>query len=200
MKKIISIIVMTFIFITLNGELSAGKLENAQPMQIEKIKKMDRKMTHRQAVKKNFKNQNEFKTLKEKRNLRNRKTHVRNNTANIYRERHRNRHKEYYNNYRYETIPYYTNIRQKGYRNFKRGWYLAYKYDRAVFNDRYGYHYGYFNRHGYYFEGMFYRYDREYRYNDRVRGKGIFDNRYYIPSNYNYYGFIKPMHSRPYRY
>lgn len=73
----------------------------------------------------------------------------------------------------------------------KRGWILAYRYDRAAFFDRNGFYYGYFNRYGYYFEGIFYRYDRFYSYRDRLRGKGLFDRYFYRPANWKYYGFCR---------
>ncbi|CAA6822880.1 MAG: Unknown protein [uncultured Sulfurovum sp.] len=79
--------------------------------------------------------------------------------------------------------------RQRGYRHFKRGWMLAYRYDRASFYDSEGFYNGYFNRHGYYFEDTFYRYDRFYSFKDRVRGRGLFDNNYYMPSACRKYGF-----------
>ena len=93
------------------------------------------------------------------------------------------------------AIPKVRSNKNRGYRYPKRGWELAYRYDRAAFFDQYGYHYGYFNRHGYYFEGVFYAYDRGYRYHDRVKGRGLFDHWYYIPANAEYYGFSR----HPYR-
>jgi len=59
---------------------------------------------------------------------------------------------------------------------------LSYLYERASFYDRYGYQYGYFSRRGFMFEGEFYRYDRSYTYRDRLRGRGLFDHRYYRPA------------------
>jgi len=68
---------------------------------------------------------------------------------------------------------------QRGYRHPKRDWFYAYRYTKADFVDRYGFYYGYFDRRGYMFEGEFYRYDRDYRYQDRLRGKGLFDRHYF---------------------
>jgi len=80
-------------------------------------------------------------------------------------------------------------IRQRGYKKTKQGWILAYRYDRASFYDNEGFFYGYFNYHGYYFDGIFYRYDKFYTYQDRVKGRGLFSEKYYMPENANYYGF-----------
>jgi hypothetical protein len=71
---------------------------------------------------------------------------------------------------------------QRGYRHTRRSWYLTYLYERASFYDRHGYKYGYFSRRGFIFEGEFYRYDRQYTYRDRLRGRGLFERRYYRPS------------------
>jgi len=83
----------------------------------------------------------------------------------------------------YRHTGRYCNSRHiaKGYRHTRRSWYLAYLYERAFFYDRYGYEYGYFNRNGFMFEGVFYRYDSGYTYADRLRGRGLFDHRYYRP-------------------
>ena len=76
---------------------------------------------------------------------------------------------------------------QRGYRHTRRNWYLTYLYERASFYDRHGYKYGYFSRRGFMFEGEFYRYDRYYSYRDRLRGRGLFEHRYYRP-NYSQFG------------
>ncbi len=80
---------------------------------------------------------------------------------------------------------------ERAYPRPKRGWILAYRYDRAEFFDRNGFHYGYFNRYGYFFEGVFYRYDYSYTFRDRVRGRGIFDHYYYRPAAWQEYGFCR---------
>lgn len=117
----------------------------------------------------------------------------------LYRSRHlkSDKYDRYDHGYDYKRDRYkksYRKHRQRGYTHSKRGWKLAYKYDRASFYDSKGFHYGYFNKHGFVFEGIFYRYDREYTYRDRVRGKGLFDHRYYMPENSRYYGFYAPQH------
>ncbi len=71
--------------------------------------------------------------------------------------------------------------RQHAYRHYRRQWYLTFLYERAEFYDRHGYHYGYFNERGFVFEGVFYRYDRAYTYQDRLHGKGLFEHRFYRP-------------------
>jgi len=85
----------------------------------------------------------------------------------------------YYNEYTTHTNHIYHLRPQRGYRHPLRSWFYVYKYTKADFVDRYGFYYGYFDRRGYMFEGEFYRYDRDYRYQDRIRGRGLFD-RYYF--------------------
>jgi hypothetical protein len=95
-----------------------------------------------------------------------------------YRHGHRYHHNTRYSNRygRYDMQP------QRGYRHLKQSWFYAYRYGKADFVDRYGFYYGYFDRRGYMFEGEFYRYDRDYRYQDRLRGRGLFDRHiYYKP-------------------
>ena len=160
--------------ITLNTHASASN-QNEKAMSTATIKKMDRQMNKHKARSRNFKTPQEFKTKQHK--------HVRKSNKKSM---------NYKNGYNY-TNDYYTEdyrpIRQRGYRHSKRGWILAYQYDRASFYDNEGYFYGYFNRHGYYFEDIFYRYDRYYTYRDRVRGRGLFSRHYYMPANASYYGF-----------
>lgn len=224
MKKLISTVASVAVFVGFSSGLSAETIKDARPMKVENIQKMDKKMGEVHAIRKNFRNQKEFNRIRQSRKVRHRasekridkriekRSNMKRNSSYDYRYNasdgydnlHHNRYNSRYTDDRYIYKPRpKPRVRQKGYNYFKRGWYLAYIYDRASFNDRYGYHYGYFNRHGYYFEGVFYRYDRDYRYSDRARGKGVFDNRYYIPSNYNYYGFSLPRDNRPrrgYRY
>ena len=50
-----------------------------------------------------------------------------------------------------------------------------------------------------YFEDVFYRYDRYYGYKDRVRGRGLFDHRYYMPADARQYDFCE-RHSSPRNY
>jgi len=78
----------------------------------------------------------------------------------------------------------------RGYRHTRRNWYLTYLYERASFYDRHGYKYGYFSRRGFMFEGEFYRYDRYYSYRDRLRGRGLFERRYYRPSHSQFGDFF----------
>jgi hypothetical protein len=92
-------------------------------------------------------------------------------------------HHDRYHNSRYRnTYGIFDVEPQRGYRYLQRSWFYAYRYGKADFVDRYGFYYGYFNRRGYMFEGEFYRYDRDYRYQDRIRGRGLFDRHiYYRP-------------------
>ncbi|MDM5272704.1 hypothetical protein PGH07_11020 [Sulfurovum sp. zt1-1] len=174
MKKYRFIWFMLIATLTISTVLQAkefghtANIDNEAPMDQHRIQSLDRKMGKHQTIKKDFRNQKEF----------------------LYRQRYQEQHKHR------AILPFssYT-FKQRGYPYSKRGWELAYLYDRASFYDRFGYHYGYFNRHGFYFEGEFYRYDRWYSYYDRVKGKGIFGQQFYMPANYRYYGF-DPM---PYR-
>ena len=77
--------------------------------------------------------------------------------------------------------------RQHGYRHYRRQWYLTYLYERAEFDDKHGYHYGYFDRFGFEFDGEFYYYDRAYTYQDRLHGKGLFEHRFYRPIRHKVY-------------
>ncbi|MFT7880308.1 MAG: hypothetical protein ABXS91_07945 [Sulfurimonas sp.] len=125
--------------LTITTALQAREFEhrknmaNEAPMKQQRIEKLDQRLGKHQAIRRNFRNQKEF----------------------IAQQR-------YHRAYKHRDLRRYPShaFTQRGYRFTKRGWKLAYRYDRAPFYDRYGYHYGYFNRHGYYFEGQFYRYDR----------------------------------------
>lgn len=168
------------------------------PIQEQKLKQMDRRFTKHKAVTRDFRTQKEFEQIHHKPQASQQKMPHQKRAVHkhLYQDFHSQRadRDDRYNErgYRDEYRP----IRQHGYRHTNRGWYLAFRYDRASFYDQYGYYYGYFNRYGYYFEGIFYRYDRYYSYRDRVRGRGVFDHRYYMPSNYRYYGFCKPRYSK----
>jgi len=88
----------------------------------------------------------------------------------------------HFNRHHRNHISYDYPRAQRGYRHPQRSWFYAYRYTKADFVDRYGFYYGYFDRRGYMFEGEFYRYDRDYRYQDRLRGRGLFDRHlYYAP-------------------
>lgn len=80
----------------------------------------------------------------------------------------------------------------RAYARPKRGWVLAYVYDHADFYDRYGFHYGDFDRRGFMFEGRWFRYNARYSYRDRLRGRGYFDRYYYVPHHARRYGFCAP--------
>lgn len=88
---------------------------------------------------------------------------------------------DYYHIYHKRDYIRRHNIRQTGLLYFIDGWYFIYQDRHAPFYDQYGYFYGFFNQFGYYFEGIFYSYDRYYTYEDRLRGRGLFDDRYYEP-------------------
>ena len=189
MKKILLTLLLTFGLVA-NAQASN---ENTKKLPEATIKKMDRQMTQGKAQTRNFKTHKEFKRMQQRK-----VTH-----PNVKRTASKSMHYNnggYQNgrNYGYtESRGYYDDyrpIRQRGYNRTKRGWILAYQYDRASFYDNEGSFYGYFNRYGYYFEDVFYRYDRFYTYRDRVRGRGLFNHRYYMPANASHYGFCTSNH------
>ena len=152
---------------------------------------MDHKLTKHKAMKRNFKTQKEFKHRQQRKTVH--KTAGYTKSKNMHQDT-----RNYNNGYNYNRSDYrndYRPITQRGYRYSNRGWILAYKYDRASFYDDQGYFYGYFNRYGYYFEDVFYRYDGYYTYRDRVKGRGLFNHRYYMPANAKYYGFCETRYN-----
>jgi len=181
-------LLLTFL-LTLGLVLSVqASAKNIQQLPEATIKKMDRQMTQYKAHTRNFTTHKEFKRMQQRKVTRTISKSMHYNTEGYQNGRHYgySESRGYYDNYR----P----IRQRGYSRTKRGWVLAYQYDRASFYDNEGFFYGYFNRYGYYFEDVFYRYDRFYTYRDRVRGRGLFDHRYYMPANASYYGFCTSNH------
>jgi len=178
--------------------LAASTILFAQNSTVEKvdISKLDRSMTIHKAQKRTFKNKEEFKRH-QKKIVHHKKTHAPHPKVQKHAKHYRDErypHHRYIEDYDYDYYGMPTHRYRhygRAYRHFKRGWILAYKYDRAEFYDRDGFHYGYFNRYGYMFEGEFYRYDRYYRYRDRVRGRGLFDRYYYRPTRWKYYGFCR---------
>jgi hypothetical protein len=195
-KKWISVILL----------ILSSSLLHAQSEMKEKvdISKLDRTMTQHRAQKRHFRSKEEFKRHQQQKIQ---KKHTRKSAkqqnphlqkkhqkryGNIYDRdrRYNDTTYDYDYDYYYDT-PYRHRLYGRTHRHPKRGWVLAYKYDRAEFYDRDGFHYGYFNRYGYMFEGEFYRYDRYYRYRDRVRGRGLFDRYYYRPVEWRYYGFCR---------
>ncbi|MCF6206054.1 MAG: hypothetical protein L3J47_04055 [Sulfurovum sp.] len=162
------------------------------PKEIVDIGKLDRSMTIRHAKTRPFKNPKEAKQFHHKKTAMIK--HNKHTKRTIYpKPHHRPSQYGYYERDKplvgyYDDRPYLHRPHAKPHRYTKRGWVLAYKYDRAGFYDREGFYYGYFNRNGYFFEGEFYRYDRYYRYSDRVRGRGLFDRYYYRPARWRYYG------------
>lgn len=144
-------------------------------MSDKQIKRMDRKHNINKAKSRDFRTQKEYKYKTKRKH-----------------SKHLDKYAKYNNGHHYHRSvvrDHHRMNRQRGYRHGKKGWTLAYRYERASFYDNEGYYYGYFNRYGYFFEDVFYRYDRYYTYRDRIEGRGLFDNRYYMPANYRYYGF-----------
>jgi len=184
-KILLALVVMVGLTASVYASSPNDTRANMKPMSAKKIKKMDNRLTKHKAVKRNFKSKKEFS---QRRQSRMNKQHR--STASKYMRHDNNR---YNSGYNYEAPQAYAEpyrpVRQRGYRYSKKGWILAFQYDRASFYDNEGYFYGYFNRYGYYFEDVFYRYDRYYSYRDRARGRGLFNNMYHMPSNASYYGF-----------
>ena len=200
MKKLISAITMViFMMIGLSIQTSA-----VQEMSAKKVQRLDRKMTKKSAQKKRFRTQKEYMSMKKRARAPKRRTSSQRKMNDLFSSSHKKTQRRYVEEEVWygDDWNYPRGPRQQAYRNFKRGWYLAYRYDRASFYDRYGYEYGYFNRYGYYFDGIFYGYDRYYGYNDRIRGRGLFDGKYYMPANANRYGFCQTRqrtYPRPFR-
>jgi len=185
--------------------LSTVSLVHAQHQdpaaQIVDIAKLDRTMNKHKAKPRRFKTKEEFRrtqlrrqthTQREKKAIHKRiQAHTKQMMPHTRSYRHGN------HSYRdddmsgYDERYYRPMIYGKPHRYTKRGWVLAYRYDRAEFYDREGFHYGYFNRYGYMFEGEFYRYDRYYTYRDRIKGRGLFDRYFYAPAQWRYYGFCR---------
>ena len=141
-----------------------------------KQQKLDKNLRKRDTVKRNFRTHQEFKKMKKRHQKAQRRIHHQPSRT-------------YFNDRRA--------YKQRGYRHYRQAWYFDFFYDRASFYDRYGYYYGYFNRMGYFLEGIFYRYDRYYTFRDRVRGRGLFDHRYYRPYLHNdYYDYDDPYYRR----
>jgi len=195
-RNIFKIVALILLLLTTSSSLFA----EGTTVKKADISRLDRSMTLHKTHKRTFKTKEEFKKHysihKKHRTARHNtfKHHIKTNGHRYYHEKdHHYRYKnmEYgYNDY--DTSPPYRYKKYtKPHRHFKRGWILAYKYDRAGFYDRDGFYYGYFNRYGYFFEGVFYRYDRYYRYQDRIRGRGLFDRYYYRPAEADYYGFCR---------
>ena len=191
------ILLITLGSVILMGANTASQITNnpksfSKPIQEQKLKQMDKRFTKHKAVKRNFRTQKDFERMHRKHKASQQKMYHNKRAS----EKHQNRSVNAGRSYRNDGYDdEYRPIRQHGYRHTNRGWYLAFRYDRASFYDQNGYYYGYFNRYGYYFEDIFYRYDRYYSYRNRVRGRGLFDHRYYMPANYRYYGFCKPRYN-----
>jgi len=188
MNKILLTLLISIGIISTSYAAAENKIK---PISENKIKRMDYKLTKHKAMKRNFKTQKEFKHRQQKKMMH------RNSTFTKSKNMHYNS-RDYSNGYNYNRTDYrddYRPITQRGYRHSNRGWILAYQYDRASFYDNQGYFYGYFNRYGYYFEDVFYRYDGYYTYRDRVKGRGLFDQRYYMPANAKYYGFCNTRYN-----
>jgi len=189
MKKILMFWMMVTVMLGLSMQAAAKDLSP------QKVHRLDRKMTKKRAKIKRFRTQKEYQRMK-------RGGHAVRHSATATRmvkkvgsKRHNKRYVQ--DSWVDEGWEYPRGPRQRGYNHFKRGWYLAYKYDRAAFYDRYGYAYGYFNRYGFEFDGIFYAYDRYYGFRDRVRGRGLFGRSYYMPTNAARYGFCPPRPTRP---
>jgi len=170
-----------------SSQINFDQKKSTKPISANKIKSMDNRLTKHKAVKRTFKTKKEFQHH----------TRHRNTSRDIH-QLPSSKYSHYRNGYKYSDAYYrdeYRPIRQRGYRYSKRGWFLAYRYDRASFYDNEGYYYGYFNKYGYYFEDVFYRYDRYYTYRDRVRGRGLFSHRFYMPANDQFYGFCESRYN-----
>jgi len=194
MNKILLTLLITLGFATTTYASSQNDVKHSKQISENKIRKMDRQLTKHKAIKRNFKTNKEFKHKQQRKMMHKNNKYI---TSKSMRYNTHGYNNSYNNGYNYNRENYrddYRPIRQHGYNHTNRGWILAYRYDRASFYDNQGYFYGYFNRYGYYFEDVFYSYDRYYTYRDRVRGRGLFDHRYYMPANASYYGFCETLY------
>jgi len=207
MKKIILLLALGFTTIlwanTFNSIMSDNKAQSKK-----NIKKIDKELSHKKAQKRKFKTQKEFKSMKNRHKKRMSKRSNRKSSRQSARYYDRNSHSRnvdtlkrssrfgtygnrdrYYDDDSCDIDDYrdYDRNRARAYRHSRNSWRMAYRYERASFYDMHGYYYGYFNSRGYMFEGVFYRYDRYYSYHDRIRGKGLFERRYYRPIRDSYY-------------
>jgi hypothetical protein len=157
----------------------AGHIKKMQhPQKHRRNHSMEKKHKHKKTARRTFRTAQEFRHTKRKHRKQHKiKNHMKHSKSMLRGEAYsRDRYAySYYDDRRYE------NRRSRGFRHYKHRWYTAYRYERASFYDNEGFYYGYFNRRGYTFEGEFYRYDRYYSYQDRLRGKGLFVHRYFRP-------------------
>lgn len=123
----------------------------------ERERRITKRISQRDSIQRTFRTHAEFKHAR---------PHLRTNYYHIYHKRD------------YIRRPH---IRQVGILYFINTWYIIYRDRHAPFYDQFGYFYGFFNQFGFFFEGIFYGYDRYYTYEDRLRGRGLFDDRYYEP-------------------
>jgi len=177
MKKIIILLTLGLSY-TFSANIV--HIEDELTPQIQHTKKMHKKeknLIHQKPMKRTFHTHQSFKKMKKHQKKRAHKRRASHHKYRENREDYRTTHQRRYD---------YDSHRNRGYRHTRNSWYLTYKYERASFYDRHGYYYGYFNRRGYLFEGDFYRYDRDYTYRDRLRGKGLFGHRFYRPIREHY--------------
>jgi len=191
-KHLLVAVALLFSFQTLQAQSHHEAIEKVD------ISKLDRYYTSHHAKKRTFKTKEAFKRAQAYHTKPHRIQQKYN--RHIPGQVHPNRYhpqNRWYNDDRYDNgEAYYGRYMprrqyERAHRRTKRGWVLAYRYDRADFFDRDGFYYGYFNRYGYFFEGEFYRYDYSYTYRDRVRGRGLFDRYYYRPAAWREYGFCR---------
>ncbi len=180
---------LLFSFQTLQAQSNHDTIEKVD------ISKLDRYYTSHTAKKRTFKTKQAFKRVQTHHTKVLKSRHIASAPAQAH-PNHRRPQSRWYNgryyngeNYNGRYIP--KRRFERAHRYSRRGWVLAYRYDRAGFFDRNGFYYGYFNRYGYFFEGVFYRYDYSYTYRDRIRGRGLFDRYYYRPAAWRKYGFYR---------
>ncbi len=188
-KYLLAVLVLLFSFQTLQAQSTHETIEKVD------ISKLDRYYTSHHAQKRTFKTKQAFKRVQTHHTKVPQKRHIASTPVQVHPNRYRPQ-SQWYNARYYNGENYYGRYiprrqYERAYRYPKRGWVLAYRYDRADFFDRDGFYYGYFNRYGYFFEGEFYRYDYSYTYRDRVRGRGLFDRYYYRPAAWREYGFCR---------
>ncbi|MBD3789382.1 MAG: hypothetical protein IE885_03265 [Campylobacterales bacterium] len=171
-----------------NDERQKQNKSNTTSIHAKQIRQIDREHTKEHTRQRDFKTQKEFQRIKENR-MGVEMKHETRLRGDHHEPSWKDKDHDHGQNdpYAYKNRKYIKAKqihRHRGYKYPFRSWFRSYEYYRAPFYDQFGYYYGYFNLIGYYFEGIFYRYDRYYTYQDRIRGKGLFDDWYYSPEEF----------------
>jgi hypothetical protein len=121
MKQLLFTVLIS-IGLTLSAQANTyDQQDRMRDLTSKQIKKMNRKHTQHTAKKRHFKTQKEFQRRSKHKHARYNKKHADYNHGYTYK------------NERYRDDYHYSKKRQRGFNQWKRGWTLAYRYDRASF-------------------------------------------------------------------